>query len=159
MSKTERRRAIAAATLRVAARDGLRAVTIRSVARQLGASTTFITNYLPTRSALLVNALQQIDEEWLAELEGELLGGDPAAGLRRAVRSAVEWDAEELLRSQFWVAVLAVPNRDSDIDQHLVESTSAIRTVFSKLADQCGHPDPETAADWLSPHHASNLKL
>lgn len=145
----ERRRAIAAATLRVAGRDGIRRVTIRAVAAQLGASTTFITNYLPTRTSLLINALRQIEHEWLAELEQQLLGADPAVGLRRAMQSAVEWDSEELLRCQFWVAVLAVPNRDAAVDRHLLESTSAIREVFAKLADQCGHPDPETAADIL----------
>ena len=120
----ERRAAIAAATLRVAAHDGISGVTIRSVSRQLGASTTFITNYLPTRSALLINALQQIEQEWLGELEGELVGSDPAAGLRRAMRSAVEWDSEELLRCQFWVAVLAVPDRDQDVDSHLFGKSS-----------------------------------
>lgn len=145
----QRRGAIAEATLRVAARDGIRGVTIRAVAAQLEASTTFITNYLPTRTALLINALQQIEEEWLAELGQELVDADPAAGLRRAMRSAVEWDTEELLRCQFWVAVLAVPNRDADVDRHLLASTSAVREVFAKLADQCGHADPETAADLL----------
>jgi AcrR family transcriptional regulator len=145
----QRRSTIAEATLRVAARHGIRGVTIRSVATELDASTTFITNYLPTRSALLINALQQIEQEWLAELEHELVGADPAVGLRRAMQSAVAWDAEELLRCQFWVAVLAVPNRDADVDRHLFESTSAVREVFAKLADQCGHRDPETAADLL----------
>ena len=145
----QRRSAIAHATLRVAARGGLREVTIRAVAAELGGSTTFITNYLPTRTALLINALQEIEQEWLSELEPELTDADPAAGLRRAMRSAVEWDSEELLRCQFWVAVLAVPDRDADVDRHLLESTSAVRDIFAKLADQCGHPDPETAADVL----------
>jgi len=140
---------IAAATIDVAGRQGLTGVTIRSVAAELGASTTFITNYLPTRSALLVNALQQIEAEWLAELEDELAGPEPAEALRRAMRSAVAIDAEELLRCQFWVAVVAVPERTGDIERHLEESTSAVRAVFAKLIDQCGHPDPETAADML----------
>lgn len=144
-----RRAEIAAATVQVAARDGLRAVTIRSVAAELGASTTFITNYLPTRPALLVNALRQIEGEWLAELEGELVGAEAAQSLRRAMRSAVQWDEEELLRSHFWVAVLAIPHRDLEVEMHLDESTAAVRAVFTKLVDQCGHPDPELAADLL----------
>lgn len=144
-----RRSEIAAATLRVANRDGLRAVTIRSVAAELKASTTFITNYLPTRPALLVNALRHIESRWLGELEAELAGGDPAGSLRQAMRSAVEWDEEELLRSHFWIAVLAVPGRDAELQRHLDESTAAFKAVFAKLVDQCGHADPAAAADHL----------
>lgn len=144
-----RRAEIAAATLRVAASRGLQAVTLRSVAGELGSSTTFITNYLPTRPALLANALRQIESEWLAELESELVGDHPREALRRAMRSAVAWDDEELLRSQFWIAVLAVPQRDAQVSSHLIESTAAVRAVFAKLVDQCGHPAPEAAADLL----------
>lgn len=145
----ERRAAIADATVRVATREGLQAVTIRSVAAELGASTTVITNYLPTRTALLVNALQQIESKWLEELESGLGGDSPEDALRRAMRLAVDWDADELLRLQFWIAVLAVPDRDAEVDRHLVDSTEAMRNLFSKLVDQCGHPQATIAADML----------
>jgi AcrR family transcriptional regulator len=145
----QRRAAIAEATVRVAARGGLQEVTIRSVAAELDASTTTITNYLPTRTALLVNALQQIESLWLEELESELVDDDAEAALRNAMRSAVDWDEDELLRSQFWVAVLAVPQRDAEVERHLIESTTAIRALFSKLVAQCGHSDPDVAADML----------
>ncbi|NND03766.1 MAG: TetR/AcrR family transcriptional regulator [Acidimicrobiia bacterium] len=140
---------IAAATLRVAGVGGLRGVTIRSVAAELGASTTVITNYLPTRSSLLVNALRHIESSWLSELEAELVGSTPAQSLRKAMRLAVSWDAEELLRAHFWIAVLAVQQRDEQIQGHLDESNAAFRSVFAKLVDQCGHPDPASAADRL----------
>ena len=140
---------IAAATLQVADRGGLADVTIRAVAAELDASTTFITNYLPTRAALLTNALRHIEAEWMVELEAELRGDDPAVALRRAMRSAVVWDSEELLRSQFWVAVLGVSDRAEAVDEHLAESTAAVRALFAKLVAQCGHPDPDTGADLL----------
>ena len=65
------------------------------------------------------------------------------------MRVAVDWDADELLRLQFWIAVLAVPNRDADVDQHLVDSTTAMRDLFSDLVDRCGHPRATVAADML----------
>jgi len=146
---TERRAAIADATIRVATREGLQAVTIRAIAADLGASTTVITNYLPTRTALLVNALQQIETRWLEELEAHLVGASPQAALRRAMRVAVDWDADEVLRLQFWIAVMAVPNRDSEVDRHLIDSTTAMRELFCKLVGQCGHPQATVAADML----------
>jgi len=149
VDSTERRAAIAEATVRVAAREGLQAVTIRSVAAELGASTTVITNYLPTRTALLVNALQQIESTWLEELQAEVTGGRAQDALRRAMRVAVDWDADELLRFQFWIAVLAVTNRDAEVDRHLVDSTAAMRELFSELVDRCGHPQATIAADML----------
>jgi AcrR family transcriptional regulator len=149
VDSTKRRAAIAEATVQVAAREGLQAVTIRSVAAELGASTTVITNYLPTRTALLVNALQQIESTWLEELEAEAAGDDATGALRRAMRVAVDWDADELLRFQFWIAVLAAPNRDAEVERHLVDSTAAMRELFSKLVDRCGHPQATIAADML----------
>lgn len=145
----ERRAAIADATVRVAAREGLQAVTIRSVATELGASTTIITNYLPTRTALLVNALQQIESTWIEELETEIIGDSAEGALRRAMRVAVDWDADELLRFQFWIAVLAAPNRDAEVDRHLVDSTTAMRDLFCDLVERCGHPQATVAADML----------
>ena len=145
----ERRAAIADATVRVAAGQGLQAVTIRSIAAELGASTTVITNYLPTRTALLVNALQQIESTWLEELEAELADESAEDALRRAMRVAVDWDADELLRLQFWIAVLAIPDRDAEVDRHLVESTTAMRDLFTRLLDRCGQPGATVAADML----------
>ncbi len=144
-----RRGEIAVATLAVAARDSLSGVTIRSVANELGASTTFITNYLQTRSAVLVNALRHIESSWLNELEAELVGSEPGESLRQAMRSAVRWDDEELLRAHFWIAVLAVPHRDEEVQRHLDESNEAFMAVFTKLVDRCGHPEPAAAADRL----------
>lgn len=140
---------IADATVKVAATRGLSGVTIRSVAAELGASTTFITNYLPTRAALLLNALREIEGDWLAELEEELAGMDAESSLRRAMQRAVEWNDEERLRAQFWIAVLAVPDRGKEIDRHLHDSTAAVKSVMSKLIDRCGHPHPEAAAEFL----------
>lgn len=145
----QRRTAIAEATFRVAARKGLGAVTIRSVAAELGASTTVITNYLPTRTELLANAIDRLTDEWLAELDALSGGDDPAAALANVMEAAVSWDGDELLRCQFWVAVLSEPDRTADVQQQLIEAAESVRLVLEKLAEQCGHPDPAGAADQL----------
>jgi len=145
----QRRTDIAEATFRVAAHEGLGAVTIRSVAAELGSSTTVITNYLPTRTELLANAIDRLADEWLTELDALSADGDPAEALRRVMEAAVSWDDDELLRCQFWVAVLSEPNRSSEVQRQLIEAAESVRVVLEKLAEQCGHPKPSAAADLL----------
>ncbi|HWI21369.1 MAG TPA: hypothetical protein VNT22_02015 [Baekduia sp.] len=58
VSPDERLVEIAQATLRVAERDGANAVTIRSVAAEMGRTPIVVTHYVPTRAKLLANAVQ-----------------------------------------------------------------------------------------------------
>lgn len=145
----QRRAAIAEATFRVAARDGVRGVTIRTVAAELGASTTVITNYLPTRADLLVNAVDQLGREWLEELDEVMAQAGGEAGLRRVMHDAVSWDEAELLRNSFWVGVLAAPVRSAEVDARLADVSNAVRSVLEKLLGECAHPDAAQAADVL----------
>jgi AcrR family transcriptional regulator len=144
---TRRRADVAEATFRVAARDGLAAVTLRSVAAEMGVSTTTITNYLPTRADLLINAMDRMTEEWLAELDAARAGRQPHEALRAVMREAVSWDQDELVRSQFWVAVLAT--QSPQVRRRVGDVEDAVREVLAKLVDECGHPGPEAAADQL----------
>ncbi len=145
----QRRRDIAQATFAVAARDGLPAVTLRSVASELGTSTTAITNYLPTRADLLVNAVDQMGDEWLEELAEILEAGLGPGQLRELMRASVTWDHDEQLRCAFWVALLTARGRDDEVDRHLESTAAAVRDVIEQVVEACGHPDPEVAADML----------
>jgi len=145
----QRRVDIAEATFRVATRKGLGGVTIRSVAAELGASTTVITNYIPTRAELLANAIDRLTDDWLAELDALSTGDQPAEALRLVVEAAVNWDEDELLRCQFWATVLAEPDRTGDVQRQLAEAEESVRLVLEKLVEQCGHPEPSVAADQL----------
>ncbi len=145
----QRRADIAEATLRVAARSGLGGVTIRSVAAELGASTTVITNYLPTRADLLANAMEMMADEWIGELDAASADLDPADALGEVMREAVSWDEQERIRNQFWVAVLSEPNRPKAVADQLRAESDAVRHRLAKLVEQCGHSDPNAAADQL----------
>ncbi len=145
----ERRRAIAEATFAVAAREGIQAVTLRSVAAEMGASTTAITNYLPTRADLLVNAVDEMGREWLEELEEIRTETRGSEALRRLMRAAVTWDADEYLRCAFWVTLLAEKGRDERIDAHLTDTSSQVRSAIEQVVAECGHPRPDVAADML----------
>ena len=63
----ERLRAIAIATLEVAEARGADGVTMRAVAERMGGSTTLVTNYIPNRAGLLMNAVGYAFEQWQDE--------------------------------------------------------------------------------------------
>lgn len=98
---------IAQATVGVARDRGPHAVTIRAVADRLGRSTAFITNFLPSRAHLMVNALEHAREHWRTDRAARV----PARlGLHRLVNLA-RWMCtstadDEVLRG-LWIEVVA----------------------------------------------------
>lgn len=58
----QRRTEIADAVVRVAARDGLHAVTIRAVAAEAGSSLRFVQYYFPTKADLLTGTLNHLEQ-------------------------------------------------------------------------------------------------
>lgn len=71
---TARRAQIADALVRVAARDGLHAATMRSVATEAGVSLRLVQYYFHTKSGLLTGALQHLEQQshrrWAERLAG-----------------------------------------------------------------------------------------
>ncbi|MFJ9080511.1 TetR/AcrR family transcriptional regulator [Streptomyces sp. NPDC102278] len=148
VDEVQRRKAIAQATLAVAARDGARAITIRAVAKELGGSTAMVTNYVPTRTALITNAVRAAESRWRADLEAHL--GDLSGADR--LRATVEWhlstDPEDLLLRTLWVEMLSSAHSDPNgVDRR--EPREA-REEFLDASTAAGVPDPGLAADVLS---------
>ncbi|MER7111668.1 TetR/AcrR family transcriptional regulator [Streptomyces sp. NPDC000229] len=147
VDEVQRRKEIARATLAVAARDGARAVTIRAVAKELGGSTAMVTNYVPTRIALITNAVRAAESRWRADLEarvGELEGKD-------RLRAIVEWnlstEPDDLLLRTLWVEMLSSVHTDPNgLDQREPHES---RQEFVEAALAAGVPDAELAADVL----------
>ncbi|HZX08717.1 TetR/AcrR family transcriptional regulator [Kribbella sp.] len=87
-NKARRRRQIAEAVWQLAAREGLEAVTLRQVADEAGVSMRLVQYYFGNRTALLLAALEILNEEAEAAAQQriEALGNDiPARELARAV--------------------------------------------------------------------------
>jgi DNA-binding transcriptional regulator YbjK len=74
-----RRRILLDATLRVVARDGLAAVTQRAVAAEAAVAPSAVLYYYPTVDDLLVAALVDVNDRWVAALDA--LPAEPAAAL------------------------------------------------------------------------------
>ncbi|MEV5827008.1 TetR/AcrR family transcriptional regulator [Spirillospora sp. NPDC052242] len=140
---------IADATLDIVASDGLDGVSIRAVAKRIGGSTTLVTNYLRTREALLVNAIEHATRAWAAELEEEVAG----AGDRERLTAAVRWAGstggnDEVLRRLF-MEILGRGDPESAAVRTLREDARENRAELAEAAGAAGAGDPEFTADVL----------
>lgn len=148
VDEVQRRKAIAQATLAVAAREGARAVTIRAVAKELGGSTAMVTNYVPTRTELITNAVRAAESQWRADLDAQL--GDLTGADR--LRATVEWhlstEPEDLLLRALWVEMLSSAHSDPNgVDRREPRES---RQEFRDASVAAGVPDAGLAADLLS---------
>lgn len=110
----ERLDALARATVAVAARRGAARVTLRHVAAELGGSTTLVTNYLPSRTAVVANALGWIMRCWERERAAALAGvadGDRLAALARWACTTTP--ADDVFRGLL-VELLSRPDTEAD---------------------------------------------
>ena len=140
---------IAQATLDVAREEGPRSVTIRAVAARMGRSTTVITKYVPSRSALLVNAVSHVRAGWDAAV-AEVL--DRKSGLNR-LRALMDWtldteDYDDAAR-RLWHEILAKEEPASDqwgalVDEAHDDHASIVTTIEESAIDA-----PPSLADVL----------
>ncbi|MCW8098436.1 TetR/AcrR family transcriptional regulator [Streptomyces tauricus] len=141
---------IAAATIQVARERGVRSVTIRAVAAQLGGSTAMVTNYVSSRSALMLNALRKAEEEWTQEMEDVLEGHSGLDRLQVATRwmSTTQHD-DEVLRRLLMEIASAGPAAGEEIEDLRRVTSRRNRAELSTLAAEAGLPDPALSADIL----------
>ncbi len=138
---------IAEATIRVARRSGANAVTIRAVARELGGSTTLVTNYLPSRAALILNVLDRANNRWRSEYELRAPGLDD----RTRFEALVTWEdepgeVESVLRGLI-LEIVANAEAEPALRESLRRESDSYRAVLLAAARAAGFADPELATD------------
>ncbi|BBY28473.1 hypothetical protein GCM10023114_20000 [Mycolicibacterium sediminis] len=131
---------IAEATLEIAREEGPGSVTIRAVAARMGRSTTVVTKYVPSRSALLVNAVSHVRSGWDAAV-AEVL--DRKSGMDR-LRALMDWtldteDYDDAAR-RLWHEILAKEEPDSDqwgalVDEAHDDHASIVATIEESAID------------------------
>jgi AcrR family transcriptional regulator len=144
-----RLREIAEATLAVVGQGGAQGVTIRSVAASLGGSTARVTNYLPSREALLMNAIDHALRAWRADLDATLGGVTRRDRLRELARwSATTKPGDAMLRQLFF-ELLGRAGSESAIRAALADDGDEHREDLREAAEDAGAPDAEFMADVL----------
>ncbi|MFJ9124722.1 TetR/AcrR family transcriptional regulator [Streptomyces sp. NPDC102340] len=139
---------IATATIQVARDRGVRSVTIRAVAEQLGGSTAMVTNYVSSRAALMINALRRAGADWTRELERSIEGTEGEQKLRAAIRwmCTTEQDDEVVRRLMMEIAS-AGPGAEVE-DMRRSTARSDHRGLVELIAE-AGLPDAELSGDIL----------
>lgn len=172
----ERRAHISHALVRVAAREGLHAVTMRAVAAEAGTSVNLVQYYFASKARLMHGALEYLErqshERWARLLtqryEDEVTGeggSHPRSareGLTAFVEAALPSDSESNAFHLVWSAYATLAMTDSELaeqpfvegpnrlERQLTEILTAARTTGELAADR----DPATeAATLLSLNH------
>lgn len=138
---------IAAATISVARTSGAHAVTLRSVAKQLGGSTTLVTNYLPSRAALILNALDQGRDRWRAELDDALAAVPASERLAAVVEWALTSTSDDPVLRALILEIVANASVEPDMAASLRRESDVFRTMLEEAATESGFPDPARVAD------------
>ncbi|MBB2911016.1 AcrR family transcriptional regulator [Streptosporangium becharense] len=141
---------IADATLEIVAADGIDGVTIRAVARRIGGSTTLVTNYLPTREALLRNAVEHAIRSWAKEAEQSV---EEVADRERRLSAMTRWACsttgnDQVLRRLF-MEILGRAGPESEALQVLREDARHSRDLLAAAARDAGAADAAFTADVL----------
>ncbi|MGW4344002.1 TetR/AcrR family transcriptional regulator [Streptomyces sp. NPDC004690] len=141
---------IAAATIEVARERGVRAVTIRAVAQRLGGSTAMVTNYVPSRSALMANALRRAEKEWGREEEAALEGVEGADRLPALVRwMCTTTSDDEVMRRLLFEIISEGATAGEEVEQVRDATARAHRDALGAVVAEAGIPAPALAADVL----------
>ena len=143
----ERLREIAVATLDVARERGVNAVSYRSVARAMGGSTAIVTNYLPTRAALLKNALHHTLALWHLEIGRVVADAQPGDRLRTLATWSCTTQPDDLVIRHMLIHALAEIDHTVAILSDLQRDADEHREALLNAAKDDGVSDPAALAD------------
>src|SRR5918998_4180053 len=105
----QRREELAAAVWRLAAREGLEAVTVRRVAEEAGWSTGALVHYFPDKEALLLFAFRTVADRVMRRVaEAEEATDDPFELARAMLVEGLPLDRERQAEVRVWFAFLGL---------------------------------------------------
>ncbi|NRQ37379.1 TetR/AcrR family transcriptional regulator [Nonomuraea sp. NN258] len=147
VDEVQRLNEIAAATIEVARQRGVRAVTIRAVAQQLGGSTAMVTNYVSSRAALMYNALRRAEEEWEHDKRDFLDGAEGEERLRSLVRWMCTTDDDDDILRRLLIEIAS--SEKGAAAEGIQRASRGHREEIAAAVAEAGTPAPALTADIL----------
>ena len=147
----ERRRAIARAAMAVARPSDLRAVTYRSVAAEMGTSTTAVTHYAATRGDLINLLFDEAIGKKLRIFERVLRAAPPRAGLALLIELVLPLRRESRLIARLYFEAIAEAQHHQGLRTTLANHDAWFRHELERLVDRLGIEHPANlAADLIA---------
>ncbi|WP_435111988.1 TetR/AcrR family transcriptional regulator [Nocardiopsis synnemataformans] len=141
VDKDGRRRQVAAALHRIAAREGLEGVSIRTVASEAGLSAGAVQRDFGTKEALLLFAMHEVVEVVSARLAQVRIGPGRlsfAEGLRRVLTELLPTDDDRLAEARVWSAFYARAAVDAEFAEVLTGFDVRARAALRAAVDWAG---------------------
>ncbi|UYQ66185.1 TetR/AcrR family transcriptional regulator [Streptomyces peucetius] len=128
-----RRRDVSEAVWRVLAAHGFSGLTLRAVARELGATTGLLTHYFPTKNDLVAHALDLLERRSAARPRRAADQG--LAAVRAALLDILPLTAETTAGNRIWVSswdtALADPALSDDYGRKYAQSRDKLRDLIA----------------------------
>lgn len=132
VSRETRREEVCWAAMRILARGGSSALTLRSLAAELGGSITLVTYFFDGKADLFEAIVDQILEDYTAD--GMFpASDDPVADLRHLVHWYIPETPEDEEREAGRVALITLRSQNASIDHFYMAMEKAFREVFGRV--------------------------
>ncbi len=129
VNRDERRRTIASALLRLAAREGLAAVSVRSVAAESGVSAGAVQKYFPSKEDMILLALELTEDR----LERRYAALPENADIGEYLRQSLPLDEERREEAIVLTAFTAAAANRPDWAKFLAEGYASIQDTTAAL--------------------------
>ncbi|MGS2806266.1 TetR/AcrR family transcriptional regulator [Nocardia sp. MW-W600-9] len=140
---SSRRATISDAVMRLLARDGLEAISLRHVATEAGVSPGQVQHYFPSKDAMMEFAASTIADRIAARVA--TAGPDP--DLHQILTALLPTDPGTAAETRTLIGYLAFASVRPQVAETLATNGRAFRDHIATLLP--GNPDPTTAADTL----------
>lgn len=129
----KRQEELAEATWRVILRDGISAVSIRTVAAEAGVSTGSLRHIFPSKTDLLVYAMQLVDERAGMRIEAHLEEPDPRRLVLSVIRELLPLDAQRRAEMEVNIALIAEARTDERMKQVRDDAYQVLRAACRRM--------------------------
>jgi AcrR family transcriptional regulator len=131
-----RRREVAEAVWRVLADTGFAGLSLRAVAREMGATTGLLTHYFASKRELVQHALELVHERTLPRMAQAETAARGVDGLRVRLRAVLVDDAEATILSKVWVGFWDVALADAELGRAEAARYERWRERLRPLVDE-----------------------
>jgi len=135
ISREARRDEVAVAVRTCIARDGLANTTMRSIARELGTTTGFLSHYFSNKEDILGFALGSVVGRITERIEPYLTKSPTMTNLIGALSQALPLDDERRLEGLVWMSSLGAVSGDDQIVDNLRRSYTEVSTELQAFAN------------------------